>query len=189
MAAVPAEEVARLTDTSLAVDVGGDANARAALEDLASGAQAWPRSVRPMSCEVMSQVATLARRASALLGGEALVHCDLRPDNLLLTPDGEVRIVDWNWVTRGPAWADFVSLWPLRARDGIDVHALARRSPLTRDADPEAIDAFLAVIAGYMLDRCDHPAPPATLNAVRDHQRLLAQVFLDLLAARRGWAC
>lgn len=187
LAAFPTDEVSGLTDTSLAVDVGDDAEALATLDDLATGRRGWPRGLPPLPVEVMVRVASLAHRAGDLLAGQALVHCDLRPDNLLVTTDGVARIVDWNWVTRGPVWADFVSLWPLMARDGIDVQGLATSSPLTRDADPDAIDAFLAVIAGYMLTHCEHPTFNPTLGVVRDHQRLMARVFLDLLVARRGW--
>lgn len=187
LAAFPTAEIAGLTDTTLAQDVGGDADALLTLDDLAAGTREWPVGVQPLSPEVTRRVASLGHRAAELLVGESLVHCDLRPDNLLLTAGGRVRIVDWNWVTRGPAWADFVSLWPLMAHDGIDVDALATTSPLTRGADPEAIDAFLAVIAGYMLTHCEHPTFATTLGVVRDHQRLMAQVFLDLLVARRGW--
>ncbi|WP_406831339.1 phosphotransferase [Pedococcus sp. KACC 23699] len=189
LAAFPTDEVTGLTATSLAVDIGMDVDALATLDDLAAGRRGWPRGIRPLPADVMVRVAALAHRAGELLTGQSLVHCDLRPDNLLVTSDGVARIVDWNWVTRGPAWADFVSLWPLMARDGIDVHGLATRSPLTRDADPDAVDAFLAVIAGYMLTHCEHPTFNTTLGVVRDHQRLMAQVFLDLLVARRGWTC
>ena len=189
LAAVPPAEVAAITTSSLATDVGGDPVARATLDELAAGTRAWPAHVTPLPAHQMAQVAALGHRAGELLEGEHLVHSDLRPDNLLLDTSGRIRVVDWNWVTRGPAWADFVGLWPLMARDGIDVAALAESSPLTRDADPEAIDAFLAVLAGYMLTHAGHPTPPPpTLAALRDHQRLLGRLCLDLLATRRGWS-
>ncbi|GAB3079359.1 phosphotransferase family protein [Pedococcus soli] len=188
LAAVPPEDVAALTPSSLAADVGGDEVALTTLDELAAGRRDWPESVPPVRPELMREVARLGHLACRLLEGDRLVHCDLRPDNLLLDTAGQVRIVDWNWVTRGPAWTDFVSLWPLMARDGIDVDRLCRESPLTRDTEPEAIDAFLAVLAGYLLSHAGNPAPPATLNAIRDHQRLLGRLCLDLLAQRRGWA-
>ena len=186
LAAVTADEVAEVTTSSLAVDVGADEAALTTLDELASGTRDWPIMVPPLLREQMTQVAQHAHRARELLRGDHLVHGDLRPDNLLVDTAGRIRVVDWNWVTRGPAWTDFVSLWPLMARDGIDVAALAATSPLTRDADPEAIDAFLAVLAGYLLSHAGNPAPPAKTTAIRDHQRLLARLFLDLLAARAG---
>jgi hypothetical protein len=187
LAAVPPDQVATITTSSLAADVGGDPVALTTLDELAAGTRDWPALVTPLPDEQMAQVAALGHRAEELLRGEHLVHCDLRPDNLMVDTAGRIRVVDWNWVTRGPAWTDFVSLWPLMARDGIDVATLGASSPLTGDADPEAIDAFLAVLAGYLLSHAGNPAPPTTTNAIRAHQRLLARLFLDLLATRRGW--
>lgn len=41
-----------------------------------------------------------------LLGGETLLHTDYNPDNILITPDGAPRMIDWAWPTRGAAWID-----------------------------------------------------------------------------------
>lgn len=123
-----------------------------------------------------------------LLAGETLTHGDLRPDNLLVDRHGAAWVVDWNWVGAGPPWVDLVGLLPLMAAQGVDTGAILRTSPLTRDADPAAVDGFLAVIAAYMLSGLDTPPPPGCLPALRAHQRLMAQVFVDLVARHRGWA-
>ena len=112
----------------------------------------------------------------------------MRPDNLLVDRSGRVRLLDWNWLCTGPAWVDLVGLMPLMALDGIDTGALMSRSPLTRDADPEHVDAFLAAVTVYMAGNLDAPPPPGCTPALRHHQHLMAGAFLAMLADRRGWA-
>lgn len=180
--------VAGVTDASLAVDVGADAASLACLDELASGARSWPDGIPPLPSARAAEVAALGRLASEALIGDRLVHSDLRPDNMLITRQGRARLVDWNWVARGPAWCDFVGLLPLMAHHGLDVDAMVGRSPLLAGVDPEAVDAFLAVIVGYMVDACVQPTFPGSLSAVRDHQRHMARTFLALLGARRGWS-
>jgi hypothetical protein len=74
------------------------------------------------------------------------------------------------------------------AWQGVDVEALMARSPLFTGADPEEVDAFLAVIAVYMLSSLDAPPPPGCTPALRQHQHLMARAFLAMLGQRRGWA-
>ncbi|GAA4359148.1 hypothetical protein [Angustibacter luteus] len=105
---------------------------------------------------------------------------------MLVGPAGAV-FVDWNWLMRGAGWTDFVGLLPLARRDGVDVEAWLTRSALTRDVPPASIDAWLAVIAAYMLPNADEPVWPGGPPLVRVHQRLYARTFLDWLGARRGW--
>ena len=77
---------------------------------------------------------------------------------------------------------------PLMALDGLDTGALMSGSPLTRDADPEHVDAFLAAVTVYMAGNLDAPPPPGCTPALRHHQHHMAGAFLAMLADRRGWA-
>jgi hypothetical protein len=135
----------------------------------------------------VGELTDLVADASWALEGETGTHSDLRADNLLVDAD-RATIVDWNWLTLGPAWADLVGLLPLAHADGADVDALVARSPLTRGVDPARIDVFLAVIAAYMLRNAPLPLWPGGTPAIRVHQRRYARTFLDWLADRRGWA-
>ena len=135
---------------------------------------------------------SLARQATTLLVGNHLNHFDLRPDNLLngrATDEVTDRayVLDWNWVTLGPAWCDRVGLIPTIHDQGHDLADLLASSPLSQDADRDAIDAFLAVIAVYMLSGLDDQAPYGTTAALRSHQRYYARIFLNALATQRDW--
>ena len=133
------------------------------------------------------ELAELGHAAATSLAGDSLVHGDLRPDNMLITPAGQARFVDWNWVARGPGWCDFVGLLPLMAHHGLDVDAMVDGSPLLAGVEADAVDSFLAIIVGYMVDSCTKPAFPSSLVAVRAHQAQMARTFLAWLARRRGW--
>jgi len=56
-----------------------------------------------------------------------------------------------------------------------------------RDADPEAVDFYLATIAAYMVGGYRMKAPRECTPALRHHQLLMAHVFLELLRRRRRW--
>ncbi|MEW2519024.1 aminoglycoside phosphotransferase [Actinacidiphila alni] len=81
--------------------------------------------------------------------GDALLHTDFAPDNVLITGE-RARLIDWAWPTRGAAWIDPGAL-ALRlmeaghpAEDAID---FAARFPSWRQAPPEALAAFGAATA------------------------------------------
>ena len=187
LAGLEPSSVADLTPTSLVQEVGGDAAALACLDELAHGARPWPDGIPPLPAGPARELSRLGGLATAALVGDRLVHGDLRPDNMLVTPARRVRVVDWNWVTRGPVWCDYVGLLPLMAHHGLDVETLAARTPLLEGVDLEAVDAFLAVVVGFMVDACVQPTVPGSRSAVRAHQRHMARTFLALLARRRSW--
>lgn len=119
------------------------------------------------------------------LAGDHLCHNDLRPDNLLIC-DGRAVILDWNWISRGPAWADLVGLLPMAHRQGLDVRPWLQR-PQLADAREEHLDAFLAAVAAYMLSNLGAKPMAGCLPQVRHHQLLFAHDFVAFLAARHRW--
>jgi hypothetical protein len=107
---------------------------------------------------------------SAVLEGEALVHFDLRSDNLCFDGD-RVVLVDWNWACRGAADLD-IALWlPSLHLEG---------GPVPEDVLPGAA-AYAAAFAGYVADGAHRPAPEGA-PSVRRFQ--LAQLRVAL-----PWAC
>lgn len=179
---------ADLVSGSLGPVFAGAERVQATAAALADGSFVPAPGLSSVLLEHAAEVARLTRLAPEVLQGNSLVHSDLRPDNLLVDRSGRAHILDWNRLCTGPAWVDLVGLMPLMALDGLDAGALMAVSPLTRDADPEHVDAFLAAVTVYMSGHLDAPPPPGCTPALRQHQHHMAGAFLALLADRRGWA-
>ena len=132
------------------------------------------------------EAAALAAGFADVVGGNTLVHTDIRDDNLIVDGDGKVWICDWNWPTLGAAWIDtlFALIGP--RGDGVDVESVLASRRLTCDVPPEAIDRVLALLVGYFFKSADDPVP-ATSPFIRDHQRWQGEVCWHWLCERRGW--
>lgn len=124
--------------------------------------------------------------------GETLVHCDVRADNLLVfgsVDEGDLRaeVLDWTFPAEGAAWLDTVTLLALaRSQGAVGVDDLLTTRALTRDVPAEAIDSWLALLAGYNLKSAGDRVPPSAPH-LRRHQQLVGEALWDWLAARRGW--
>jgi Phosphotransferase enzyme family len=161
-------------------DVGVPAEILAGERKMPTGLQEWVPQILP-------ELAELAATAPEVLAGDTAAHSDLRPDNLLIDNDGTCWTIDWNWLTLGPRWVDWVGLLPVAQHQGIDTFTAVERSPLTADVPKDHLDCFVAVVAAYMMKNTDAPPPPGCTPALRDHQRLQAWTYLDWLAVRRNW--
>lgn len=132
------------------------------------------------------EAAALAGSFADVVGGETLVHTDVRDDNVLLTPDGRALLCDWNWPVVGADWLDsLVALIGPRG-DGLDVEAAIGRRRLLRDVPADHLDRVLAVLCGYFLKSADDPVP-ATSPHIRQAQAWQGAVVWDWLSERRGW--
>ena len=168
-------------------DLGDDPRAGQTLEELASGARAWPVGLARPDHAVLDGIRDLAAGVGPAVRGEALLHLDVRPDNLLLEPGGTMRVVDWNQAVLGAPWVDLVSLWPLMHHHRIDLSRFDG-SPLLAGVPDERVDALLAFFVGFMLHGIDDPPPPGCTPALRAHALFFAETTLRLMAARRGWS-
>jgi hypothetical protein len=157
-------------------------------DDLADWFACWEhvRAARPGLPHLEDAVA-LASAYPEVTGGDALVHSDVRDDNVLLAADGRVLLCDWNWPRVGAAWLDTVQLMVGPRGDGLDVDALLARLPLTRDVPADDVDAFLALLVGYFWRHAAERVPP-TSPYLRDFQRWQGDVVWEWLAERRGWS-
>ncbi len=54
---------------------------------------------------------------TSALAGDSVIHADLNPGNVLITPAGEAFVVDWGFVCRGAPWTELALLvqWLLKA--------------------------------------------------------------------------
>jgi hypothetical protein len=120
--------------------------------------------------------ALLAAGAEAELGGDDLLHFDVRSDNLCFVDDRAV-LVDWNLAHRGNGRFD-VAFWApsLRLEGG----------PEPWDVLPEA-GPLAAAVAGFFAARAGLE-PPAGAPTVREFQRAQAEVALRWTARELGLA-
>jgi hypothetical protein len=191
VATVPSSTLDGLAPGRLTADLLGDQKLQAALAEGLTMPTSMARLPGWLPARI-DGVLRVARQAETLLVGDHLAHFDLRPDNLLIgraAGEGSDRayVLDWNWVTLGPAWCDWVGLVPSIHDQGHSLGELLDSTPLSSDADPQAVDSFFAVLGVYMLSSLDDDAPRGTTVALRAHQRYYARIFLDSLANHRGW--
>ncbi|MBB5869946.1 hypothetical protein F4553_003325 [Allocatelliglobosispora scoriae] len=106
-----------------------------------------------------------------------LIHCDLRLDNVVIDAAGKAWVCDWNFLTRGPALLDAISLL-LTAVPDHDVDALVAGE------DPVLVDGALVAFSGYYLTAGAREEIPTSPH-VRSHQRYYAELALRWLSARR----
>lgn len=132
------------------------------------------------------EAAALARHGLAAAAGVALVHTDVRDDNLLLDQSGSVWVCDWNWVCRGAAWVDSLMVLISAHGDGLDADEAVGTYELTRDVDGDDIDGLLALLTGYFFNAASQEAPDTSPH-LRNHQRWYAGVAWDWLQRRRHW--
>ena len=162
----------------------------AAADDFAPLLDGWP-GIRQARADLdpaqLVEAEGLARRHAEVVGGDTLVHTDVRSDNVLIDADGRALVCDWNWPVRGAAWFDSLAALIGPRGDGLDVEAVIASRRLLRDVDPEAFDINLALYVGYFFAQCELPAPPTSPH-LRDHQRWQGAVCWDWLAERRGWS-
>ncbi|MCX0242912.1 aminoglycoside phosphotransferase family protein [Streptomyces drozdowiczii] len=136
--------------------------------------------LHPWAAGRLAALAELESRWAEAAAGDTLAHGDLRADNILLTRDRTV-FVDWPHAVRAAPWFDLLVMLPcVAAQGGPDPDALFTAHPLGRDADPDAVTAVLAAVAGYFAEHALRPDPPGlpTLRAFQAAQGAAALTWL-----------
>lgn len=112
--------------------------------------------------------------------GNTLLHADLRADNLLLTDDGALWIVDWPWACVGAGFVDLAFLLPSIGIAGPEPAVVVERFGLFADVDRAALASIVAALAGFFTRSALDPAPPG-LPRLRAFQQSQADVATDWL--------
>jgi aminoglycoside phosphotransferase (APT) family kinase protein len=150
-------------------------------------AEERPARLDAWSARHLDKLAGLEAEAPAAATGNTLLHLDLRADNLLLTPDDRVLVVDWPHARIGASWVDAVFFAPSATmQDGPPPEELLAHYLHGRQADPDALTAVIAAVAGFFTGEGWQPAPPG-LPTLRPFQASQGEVARDWLARRTGW--
>lgn len=140
-----------------------------------------PDRVDPWIAENLGLLEELASYAAEAVRGNALVHRDIRADNILLTGKGPI-LVDWPWTARGAAWFDTLCLLiNVNLTGGHDIEELA--SAHLANAPAEEVNAVLSGFTGFFFDAARLPPPPG-LPTIRGFHRKQAKATLAWLRRR-----
>ncbi|MBC3761250.1 phosphotransferase family protein [Quadrisphaera oryzae] len=159
---VPLRSVAEMVGPAFTVwgDLAGGRPRALAVDDL----DAWTR-------EHLDELAALEASWPGASAGEALCHFDPRTDNYLLDDaTGAVWTIDWSRGCLAAPWVDLVTFLVTARGDGHDAAALFAASPLSCGAEARAVDAHLAVLAGYWTEAAFR-ARPDSFPELLDYQR------------------
>lgn len=136
------------------------------------------------SLDHRGELAELEATWGTHVGGDTLLHTDLRADNVLLTGD-RVVVVDWPYACSGAAFVDVVFLAPSVAMQGGPLPGdLVAMTRVGRAVDKRALTATVCALAGYFTYRSLTP-PPEGIPTVREFQaaqgRITRRWLADLL--------
>jgi aminoglycoside phosphotransferase (APT) family kinase protein len=150
-----------------------------AAESLRSDFAGWsrvaadpPPGLDPWIRARLPEFVTAAAHAERAVHGDTVVHLDVRADNLLIGPAGEVTLIDWPHACRGPRWLDRLLLMLNVRLYGGDVS--------TSDFDDD-MRSVLIGLAGFFVDAARKPPPPG-LPTLRAFQRAQADALLPWIA-------
>ncbi|WP_155853080.1 phosphotransferase family protein [Arthrobacter sp. H14] len=174
------------TGGSMAEEFGEDASIRGVFGALERSGAA-PSFIPALNSAQLGELQELCNFSYEALAGDAVLHNDLRADNIIIrTSDSKALFCDWNFLSTGPEWADWVALLLYVRPHGIDPGSWLQRSSLSASADPNHVDSWLAILGAYMIHHGSKPDMP-TSPQLRPHGRFTAGLIIEWLAERRGW--
>jgi hypothetical protein len=162
--------------------------------DFAAVVRAWVRAFEQLHevppgvvpAWVLDRVDVLGERVARLAdeATDTVVHVDIRNDNLVQRPTGELVFVDWGAFGRGPAWLD-----PVVARlERVDTPWFDRSlasSPALRDAGDEVVTSWLVGMGTFLAWRA-HTAVDVNLPTLAAFRRTESRRLLGAAARRLG---
>ncbi len=131
----------------------------------------------------LGRLRELETRMDDATAGRTLLNSDVRADNVLLADD-RVYFADWPSACRAAPWVELALFLPSVAMQGGPAPwSLFDASPLSREADPEAVDTVLAGLSGFFVGSSMKPPPPG-LSTLRPFQRAQGLETLRWIAHR-----
>ena len=169
----------------LADQLGGDQPFRSWFDEVARG-RLHSDLLSPWARRSLPELHGLVGSSTAAIDGTAACHGDLRPDNLVVDRVGTTWICDWNWLSLGAAWTDLVGLLAFVHADGHDADAVLRSSWLCDGVEPDAVDAWLALIAAFMLAHIGEEPSVSVSTWLPMHRAYFGSAALSWLEHRRS---
>jgi len=92
-----AERASRLNDPHVAAvhDVIEEQGETFLVMEFVEGQNLRQRIQKPMSLEQFLGIAVQCTQALVVAHGHDIVHCDIKPENIMLTPEGQIKILDF----------------------------------------------------------------------------------------------
>jgi hypothetical protein len=153
--------------------------------DLAAMGQP-PVGLHDWSGRHLDRLAELESGWPTAIAGATLLHCDVRSDNLLVTPCGVV-FVDWPHACVGAPVFDLVAWAPsVELEGGPPPEELLALSATGSVIDRDALAPLVAAFGGFLVRHSLQPPPPGlpTLRAFQAAQGAVAQAWVRRLT---GW--
>jgi hypothetical protein len=115
-------------------EVGDHASSRYLVSEFVEGMTLRERVARsPLTLREILDITIQAASALAAAHAASIVHRDIKPDNLMLRPDGYVKVLDFGVATfarpKGPAEADVTIAPQVETGEGMIVGTIAYMSP------------------------------------------------------------
>jgi hypothetical protein len=142
-----------------------------------------PADLDPWERRHLDRLADLGLTAVDGVSGDSLVHFDVRADNLMVGREGSMWLIDWPWACVGAPWIDGVTVLLDVAVYGGDPDAYYPTARTLADADPDAVTALIAGLAGMFAHGSRRPDPPG-LPTLRAFQRANHRAALTWLRRR-----
>ncbi|WP_431801693.1 phosphotransferase family protein [Microbacterium sp. bgisy203] len=149
-----------------------------------AGADAPAARLDPWIADHIDAVIGYSRSWRETVHGSALVHGDLRADNMMLASDGMI-VLDWPEASIGAPWLDVVLALPSMAMfSGTPPIEEMGRQPMLRAVDASALRSVVAAMTGFFLCASTEPVIPQlpTLRGFQREQGLRAAAWLRALS-------
>ncbi|GIG30690.1 phosphotransferase family protein [Cellulomonas marina] len=128
----------------------------------------WPAELAAWTRHELEQLVLWEQDATAVLAGEALVHGDLRADNVLIDAERRVWFIDWPHASVGAPWIDLAFMLPsVSLQGGGRPDELFRSHPVADGVHDDELRAALAGLSGYFVWNARQPAPRGIPNLRR----------------------
>jgi hypothetical protein len=137
----------------------------------------------------LTRLAALETTWLTAADGDTLLHGDINPSNLLVSPEKKIWLIDWAQPVRGAAWIDVADLVPhliLAGHPPAQAEQALAAVPAWTGTPAAVITSYAAAFAGYWARSSRLPGPPG-VPSLRAYQAHAAKAALAWTAYRTRW--